>query len=46
MEKSETPVRLKSSNVSQWYSKVKWMSSIDQTKDDFVEVEELVDLPD
>ena len=37
---------LKSSNVSQWYSKVKRMSSIDQTKDDFVEVEELVDLPD
>ena len=36
---------LKTSNVGQWYSKVKRMSSVDPTHDDKVLVEELMHLP-
>ena len=36
---------LKTSNVSQWYSKVKRMSSIDLTKDEGTEVHDLMHLP-
>ena len=36
---------LKTSNVGQWYSKVKRMSSIDPTKEEKVCVEELMNLP-
>ena len=36
---------LKSSNISQWYSKLKRMSSIDQSKENEVEVEDLIQLP-
>ena len=33
---------LKTSNTSQWYSKLKRMSSLDQTKEDEIEVEDLI----
>ena len=36
---------LKNSNVSQWFSKVKRMSEIDPTKEDRVEVHDLMHLP-
>ena len=36
---------LKESNISQWYSKVKRMSSIDSTKDEYVQVHEIMNLP-
>ena len=36
---------LKTSNVSQWYSKVKRMSSIDPTSDEKIFVQELMELP-
>ena len=36
---------LKTSNVGQWYSKIKRMSSIDPTQEDKVNVEEIMDLP-
>ena len=36
---------LKSSNISQWYSKLKHMSSVDATKDEHIQVNELRDLP-
>ena len=36
---------LKTSNIGQWYSKVKRMSQIDPSKEDKVQVQELMDLP-
>ena len=36
---------LKSSNISQWYSKLKHMSSVDATNDEYIQVNELRDLP-
>jgi hypothetical protein len=36
---------LKTSNIGQWYSKVKWMSQIDPTTDEKVSVSELMDVP-
>ena len=36
---------LKESNIGQWYSKVKRMSSMDPTKEEKVLVEEIIDLP-
>ena len=36
---------LKTSNISQWYSRLKRMSSIDQTKEGDVEVQDLVEFP-
>ena len=36
---------LKVSNVGKWYSKIKHMSSIDMTKDEFIQVNELHQLP-
>ena len=36
---------LKESNISQWYSKIKHMSSIDPTHEEYPQVTELVDLP-
>ena len=34
---------LKSSNISQWYSKLKRMSTVDPTKEEVIEVEELME---
>ena len=36
---------LKSSNISQWYSKLKRMSSVDPTKDQNVQVQNIMELP-
>ena len=36
---------LKFSNISQWYSKVKRMSSIDATKEEFTQVKDLEQMP-
>ena len=36
---------LKTTNISQWYSKVKRISSMDPTKDDNIQVDEIRDLP-
>ena len=36
---------LKTSNIGQWYSKLKRMSSIDPTKDQTVQVQTIMDLP-
>ena len=35
---------LKTSNISQWYSKIKRMSDVDQTKESYVEIQDMADM--
>ena len=35
---------LKTSNISQWYSKIKRMSVVDQTKESYVEIQDMADM--